>query len=198
VSETEALKRPFLIGLLACAIAFVIVGGVIAVFAMHTDDRPEGIAERWLTAVGDLTRDGVHADAIERVRAHGDVGLAQFMVTGDNDYDGKTAFEALEVGKARVDGNTALVPVSLTYRGEDHESRGVLRLERDGDSWKVRELLAPDPTLKVPSDGGDVAAKAPAALYVGALVLGAGVAVGASALVRLAGREREHFEASVA
>ena len=58
MNEAAALKKPFLIGLLATVIGVVIVGGVIAVFATNTDDRPEGVAERWLTAVGDTTRKG--------------------------------------------------------------------------------------------------------------------------------------------
>jgi len=43
----------------------------------------------------------------------------------------------------------------------------------------------------VPSDGGDVAAKAPAALYIVAVIIGVGVTAAASAMVRLAGREQE-------
>ena len=189
MSETAALKRPFLIGLLAVGIVLVIVTGVIAIFS-SVDDRPEGVAERWLTAVGDLTRDGVHGDALDRVRNHGDVALGEQLVAGV-DADGKSAFTTLEVGKARHDGDRVLVPVLLVARDDDATRRQLLVLQPADDSWRVVELRDADPSLKVPSDGGDVASKAPVGAYVVALVIGAGVAVAASALVRTAGREHE-------
>ncbi|MEY2432960.1 MAG: hypothetical protein QOC92_2685, partial [Acidimicrobiaceae bacterium] len=42
MSETAALKRPFLIGVLGVVIVVVFLGGVIGVFG-STDDRPEGV-----------------------------------------------------------------------------------------------------------------------------------------------------------
>jgi hypothetical protein len=192
MSETQALRRPFLIGLLATVIGFVIVGGVIAIFVTNTSDRPEGIAERWLTSVSDLTRKGVHADAEKRVTAHGDLSLGESLVAGIN-TDGKTAFTTLEVGKARRQDDLAFVPATWVSRANppfDHQSRVVV-LRRDKDTWRVVALQPPDPSLKVPSDGGDVASKAPVALYAVGLVIGVGIAAGASALVRLAGREHD-------
>ena len=190
-SETDALKRPFLVGVLFVVIVVVLLSGVIALFG-STDDRPEGVAERWLTAVGELTRKGVHDDAVDRVTAHGDLALGEQLLEGVK-ADDKSAFTTLEVGKARREGNTALVPVELVGRGyDDGVSRlQLLVLDRSGDSWRVVELRAPDPSLRVPSEGGDVAAKAPFTLYLVALVLGVGVAAGASGLVRAAGREHE-------
>ena len=190
MSETAALKRPFLVGVLACAILFVLIGGVIALAATNTDDRPEGVAERWLTAVGDLTRDGVHADALERVTAHGDVAFAPQFIGGVH-ADGKSAFTALEVGKARRDGVGALVPAQYVARGSDDKHDVLMVLAPDKDSWRVVEVRPQDPTLKVPSDGGDPAAKAPLGLYAVGLLVGVGVAAGASYLVRLAGREQD-------
>jgi hypothetical protein len=191
MTETEALKKPFLVGLLAVAIVFVILGGLIAVFS-SVDDRPEGVAERWLTAVGDTTRKGVQSDARKRVNAHGDASLAAGLI-GTADYDGKSAFVQLEVGKARRTAGGAVVPFKVTDRvpSNAQPQRGLLVLSRDGDSWRVTALGPPDAGLKVPSDGGDVASKAPIGLYAMSLVVGVGVAVGASALVRAAGREQE-------
>jgi hypothetical protein len=189
--ETDALKRPFLIGVLAIVIVVVFLGGLIGLFG-STDDRPEGVAERWLTAVGDLTRKGVHDDAVDRVSDDGDLALGEQLLGGVK-ADGKSAFTTLEVGKARRAGDTALVPAQLVARGDDDGDKRspVLVLQRDGDSWRVVELRPADPSLEVPSDGGDVASKAPATLYLVALVVGAGVATAASALVRAAGREHE-------
>jgi len=189
VSETAALRRPFLIGLLAIAIVLLLVTGVIAVFS-SVDDRPEGLAERWLTAAGDLTRNGVHDDAADRVKAHGDLALAEQLVGGVH-ADGKSAFTGLEVGKAHRTGDVALVPAQFVTRGDDVRHSQLLVLHKTSDSWKVAELRPADPTLKVPSDGGDVASKAPLGLYAVALLIGVGIAVAASALVRAAGREHE-------
>ena len=189
MSETAALRRPFLIGLLAMAIVLLLVTGVIAVFS-SVDDRPEGVAERWLTAAGDLTRKGVHDDAVDRVTAHGDVALAEQLIAGI-DADGKSAFTGLEVGKAQRTDGVALVPAQVVTRGDDVKHTQLLVLHKSGDSWRVTELRPGDPTLKVPSDGGAVASKAPWGLYAVALLIGVGIAVAASALVRAAGREHE-------
>jgi hypothetical protein len=169
----------------------VFLGGLISLFG-STGDRPEGVAERWLTAVGDLTRKGVHDDAVERVSAHGDVALGEQLLEGVK-ADDKSAFTELEVGKARRAGDTALVPAELVGRGYADGVKRVqlLVLQRGGDSWRVVELRPADTTLKVPSSGGDVASKAPVTLYAIALVIGVGVAAAASALVRGAGREHE-------
>ena len=189
MSETAALRRPFLTGLLAVAIVVLLVTGVIAVFS-SVDDRAEGVAERWLTAVGDLSRKGVHDDAVDRVAAHGDASLGEQLIAGVN-ADGKSAFTGLEVGRARRTGDTALVPAQFVTRGDDATHSQVLVLQKTSDSWKVTELRPADPTLKVPSDGGDVASKAPLGLYAVALLIGIGIAATASALVRAAGREHE-------
>lgn len=191
--ETDALRKPFLIGVLLVVIVVVLLGGLIALFG-STDDRPEGVAERWLTAVSDLTRKGVHDDAVKRVAAHGDVSLSEGLLAGVEPND-KSAFTELEVGKARLENDLALVPAKIVSRaasGFDQQSHVVV-LRRTGDSWRVIALKAPDPTLRVPTDGGDVAAKAPVTLYVVALVIGVGVAAAASALVRAAGREHDRL-----
>jgi hypothetical protein len=156
------------------------------------DDRPEGVAERWLTAVGDVTRKGVQSDALKRANAHGDASLAAGLI-GTANYDGKSAFIQLEVGKARRTAGGAEVPFKVTDRvpSNAQPQRGLLVLSRTGGSWRVTALGQSDATLKVPSDGGDVASKAPLGLYLGALVVGVGIAVSAAALVRAAGREHE-------
>jgi hypothetical protein len=203
--ETDALKRPFLVGVLAVGIVVVLLGGLIALFG-STDDRPEGVAERWLTAVGDLTRKGVHDDALKRVNAHGDVALAEKLLENVKAGD-KSAFTTLEVGKAfKVpDTGEMIVPAMLVGRDSDRTIRIVLYLGRDKDSWRVQGFdandipaavpgqPAPYVQFRVPSDGGDVASKAPISLYAIALVIGVGVAAGASTLVRVAGREQDRL-----
>jgi hypothetical protein len=192
MNETDKLRKPFVIGLLATAIVFVSVGGFIAAVAIGHDDRPEGIAERWLTATSDLTRSGVRSDAEQRVRNDGDLALAEQLLTLGYDYKGKSAFTALEVGHGRrVDANTTTVPMKLTDRADDRQTKqAVLVLGREGNSWRVQALQPADATLRVPSDGGPPVSSAPLGLYAIALMIGAGITVAASALVRLAGREQ--------
>jgi hypothetical protein len=192
MNETDTLRKPFLIGVLATAIVFVSVGGFIAALATGHDDRPEGIAERWLTATGDLTRKGVRSDAEQRVTNDGDLALAEQFLTVSYDYKGKSAFTALEVGHGRrVDANTTTVPMKLTDRAADSKTKeAVLVLGRDGNSWRVQAVQPADTTLRVPSDGGPPVSSAPLGLYAIALLIGAGIAVAASILVRLAGREQ--------
>jgi hypothetical protein len=195
MNEINALKKPFLIGVLATVIAFVIIGGLIAALSIGHDDRPEGIAERWLTATGDLTRNGVRSDAEERVKNDGDLALAEQFLTPGYDYGGKDAFTALEVGHGRrIDANTTDVPMKLTDRADDKKTKqAVLVLGRDGSSWHVQAVQPADPTLRVPSDGGPPVSSAPLGLYAIALVIGAGVAAVASFLVRIAGREQSRL-----
>jgi hypothetical protein len=191
--ETDALRKPFLIGVLLVVIVVVLLGGLIALFG-STDDRPEGVAERWLTAVSDLTRKGVHDDAVKRVAAHGDVSLSEGLLAGVEPND-KSAFTTLEVGKGlRSNVGTTLVPAKLVQRGSDKVISEVLELTPGNGTWRVTRVVPGDPTVfRVPSDGGDVAAKAPLGLYAVALLIGVGVAAAASALVRAAGREHERL-----
>ncbi|MEY2420969.1 MAG: hypothetical protein QOI95_1036 [Acidimicrobiaceae bacterium] len=190
-AETDALKKPFLIGVLFVVIVVVILGGLISLFG-STDDRPEGVAERWLTAVGDTTRKGVHDDAVKRVTAHGDLALGEHLLDGVK-ADDKSAFTTLEVGKGlRSNVGTTLVPAKVVQRGSDKVISEVLELTPGNGTWRVTRVGPGDPDVfRVPGDGGDVAAKAPLGLYAIALLIGVGVAAAASALVRAAGREQE-------
>lgn len=197
MNETDALKRPFLIGLLGVGAVLLVLVGLLAVVADSTDDRAEGVAERWLTAVGDTTRDGVQSDAHRRVEDHGAAQLVDWLIPHGVDMKGKSAFTELEVGKAiQRDGKT-VVPYHVKAReGESSSPDGVLVMVRSSDTWSVADI-GPAEGAKVPSDGGEVASKAPVTLYLAALVVGAGIAVGASALVRAAGREQDALLSAV-
>jgi hypothetical protein len=188
VSEHQALRRGFLIGLLAAGIVFVLLGGLIAAFAT-TDDRPEGVAERWLTAVGDTTRSGVKADSLARVSDHGDPSLVSVLVPPAIDMDGKSAFTELEVGKAIHRDGATLVPYHLALRnGTTTAGDGMLSMVDDPSrGWQVTALAPPVAGATVPSKGGSAVSKAPAGLYAVALAIGALVATGCASLVRAAG-----------
>jgi hypothetical protein len=95
----SALKRQFAIAVVAALAVMIGLGGVIAV-ANHGHHRPEGAAERWLTAIGDTTRKGVKADAIKRADKLGGEALGASLLPSE-DTKGKSAFPDLEVGKAQ-------------------------------------------------------------------------------------------------
>ena len=186
-TEIEALKRPFRLGVLAVAIGFVLVGGLIAAFGSG-QDRPEGAAERWLTHVGDTTRKGVGEDSKKEVAKGGDPLLADFLIGANADKDGKSTFTAIEVGQARrTDASRVEVPVLLAYRSDAESFEGVLVLQKQADDWKVIEAKTLDPTLRVPSEGGKPVANASLGLYAGAGLFGLLITAGLSVVVRRAG-----------
>jgi hypothetical protein len=186
-TEIETLKRPFRLGVLAVAIGFVLVGGLIAAFGSG-QDRPEGAAERWLTHVGDTTRKGVGEDSKKEVAKGGDPLLADFLIGANADKDGKSTFTAIEVGQARrSDASRVEVPVLLAYRSDAESFEGVLVLQKQADDWKVIEAKTLDPTLRVPSEGGKPVANASLGLYAGAGLFGLLITAGLSAVVRRAG-----------
>ncbi len=199
-------KRAFAVGIAACVAVMVAIGVVIAVLnAGH--NRPEGVAEDWLTAVGDTVRRGVEDDARERSEKIGPLSLVDRRLVQPNPKR-KSALPDLEVGKAVpiLSAPTESVRVRFgahTRRGEDEvEVGGVMTLAKSGDEWHVTALavvgdeatdgepasvvLAGLPEL--PSDGGPPPSSAPNSLWVGGLV--GAVIIGAicAALVKLASR----------
>jgi hypothetical protein len=83
----------------------------------------------------------------------------------------------------------ARVPYRLHLRaGDDNLVReGVVQLARK-DGWHVVGLAPARPGEKVPSEGGPVPSRAPLGAFVGAVLLGVGVAAGCAGLIRWAGR----------
>jgi hypothetical protein len=190
VTETDALRRPFRLGVLAVAITFLLLGGIIGAFGSGAD-RPEGVAERWLNAVGDTTRKGVADDARERAGKIGPLGLVETLVPEGTDTDGKTAFTELEVGRATTTrSGVASVPFQVHLRTVDGDAgnhRGTIVMRHDVD-WRVLSLAATARDAKLPSEGGPPVSSAPLGLYAGAVVVGLAVTLAASALVRAATR----------
>lgn len=183
-------RRPFLVSLAGVILAFVIIGSLIAVFGTGAN-RPEGVAERWLVAVGDTQRKGVRERARNEAEEVGPVALAAHLLPTE-DTDGKAAFVDLEVGKAvDVDGGRKGVPFRLTQRegsGAGDPIEGTVLLEEQGDEWRVVDVGDATPGLEVPSEGGAPAADAPWGLYVGAVVVASMLTAGCAGLVRLASR----------
>ena len=188
----SALKRQFAVAIVAALAVMVALGGVIAL-ANHGHHRPEGAAERWLTAIGDTTRKGVKADARDRADKLGGVALGASLLPTE-DTKGKAAFPDLEVGKAALAGDQARVPYRLHQRaqhGKNPVKAGTIVLARSGEGWKVTALDARRPGEKVPSDGGPPPSSAGLGLWLGAIGVGALVTVLLIVLVEWATRSSQ-------
>jgi hypothetical protein len=198
----RAFLKPFRIGVLGVACLFVALGGLLAAFGTG-EDRPEGVAERWLVDVGDTTRKGVEDEARDDAEEVGPVSLAAHLLP-KGDTDGRAAFLDLEVGKAVHDDAGTRVPFRLHQRidgdaGPPIDGTIVLQRDRssdggddgdgDGDGgWRITAVEGPTEGLEVPSEGGRPAAEAGAGLFVGAFAVSIVVALGAALAVRAAGR----------
>jgi hypothetical protein len=162
------------------ALAFVLLGLALAGCA-RSEARPSGIAERWLQAVSDRGREGLREDAAERIAEHGTVTAADRITPPDAERDERT-FRDLEVGKALIAGDTARVPFRVTARIEGDEKREMAAtalLSRQGDTWRVVDVVDRARGEQVPSEGGDRPASSKASQWMAAVLLGVAMTVGA-------------------
>jgi len=174
---------------LAATAILIAVGALVASVGTRSVERPEGVAERWLRAVGDTTRTGVSADARRRASEHGDPALIPALVPPGGSYNGSDAFTAYEVGHASRSAGSPRVPVRLTHRsGRAGTEHVALVLHETGGSWRVLAVDRPDGVLRVPSEGGPPVSRAPMALYLSALTIVVALGGVCSLLLRLAER----------
>ena len=170
-----ALRRGFVVALVAAALVVAGLGAVIRV-ASRGHHRPEGIAEHWLAAIGDTTRKGVRSDARARANRIGPAALAAPLLP-PADTHGKAAFDDLEVGRARLQAAGARVPFRLhqhAAHGSAPLRQGAVLLSRRGPSWRVTglDLSTRLPSDRVPSQGGAPPSRAPLRLWLGSVLLG--------------------------
>jgi hypothetical protein len=185
--ELVELKRSFPRVLLGVAIAFVLIGGLIAAFGSSAD-RSEGAAERFLTDVGDTTRKGVQTDARDRAEKIGPLAVADQILPPGTNTDDKAAFTSIEVGAA-VTRDVVYVPFRVRIRDAKDDIHGALAMTKTADGWRVTALADRSVAGKVPSEGGAAIAKASLPLYGGAVVVGLLITIGVSLLVRRLGPE---------
>lgn len=184
-------NRTFVLGLVVCALIMLAFGAAVAALNAG-NNRPEGVAEDWLTAVGDTVREGVERDARERAEKIGDVSLARNIVSRNT--DGEAAFSSLEVGKAVGVREGRLEYVKVRFRAfarvgdEEVERNGILDMRHVGDDWEVIGIddRGFDMVPALPSDGGPPPSSAPVTLWLGALVAAGVIGLVCSALVRAA------------
>jgi len=183
-AEIDALRRPFRLGALACLAAIICLGGIIAAYGTPAD-RAAGIAERWLVAIGDSTRDRLLDDALDRAAEHGDPALAADLIHPEAAEDGEPAFTDLRVGRD-VDPapDFARIPYELTpYEGE--RTTGWLDLVDTDDGWQVVTVQIDEPGAPgLPIDRPE---RAPLGFWIGAFALGVVICAGCSWAVRSAG-----------
>ena len=191
-------NRRFAEGLVACAALIMVLFGALWLLN-RGHSRPEGVAENWLTAIGDTTRKGVEADATKRADKVGAPELAIHVLwPHPEDIDRKAGFDDIEVGKAKRshNGNSALVAFrvhALRPGDKTKEIEGVIRLEQQDDNrgWGIMDLQVTDPVAAgvpaLPSDGGPPPSSAPFTLWIGALVGAAVIGVVTTLLVSRAG-----------
>jgi hypothetical protein len=162
-TEMDSLRRSFRLGAIAVVAAIVAIGGIIAAFGTPAD-RPAGVAERWLVALSDTTRDGLADDALERMDelqapSAGEAadivevltsrdGVAFFFFVpalqddGGAAEDGEARFDTVQVGRAMsLDGvlrdGTEVVPAQVTpYEADDPIDAYVVMQDGD-DGWAV-------------------------------------------------------------
>lgn len=201
--ELRALRRPFAIGIALIVLAVGALGVVIARFGSNAD-RPAGIAERWLVAVGDTTRDGVEDDARERIEENGitvDSALALFpeLISEQARNDRDRAFESVQVGAAVRSGTGMRVPFRVA-RYEGDEADGYVFLVDGLGGWQVVSIQQPGNGLWLGGDDAIEAGfepgpdpvvierpeRAPIGWFVGALGLGVLITAGCVAAVRAA------------
>lgn len=198
-------NRTFAKGLVVCVALLIAASGGLYLLS-NGKARPEGVAEDFLTALSDTTREGVEADSLRRAEELGNAEAADRRLLAD-DTGGESAFADLEVGKAvrvREDNpDEVKVAFRVRTRREDDEVvkvRGVMTLVRKADRWRETsvELVgdaktegSPESILdgvpELPSEGGPPPSSAPLSLFVGALIGSALIAVLCSALIRAAG-----------
>lgn len=184
-SGLDALRRPFRLGIVACFAAIVCVGGIVAAYGTPAD-RAAGVAERWLVAVGDTTRDGLTDDAVDRALEYGDPALAAALIPALAVEDDERAFTDLRVGRD-VDPapDLARIPYELTpYEGD--LTTGWVDLVDGEDGWTVVAVQVDAPEALVQFDV-ERPARAAWGFWVGALLLGTVICAGCTYAVWRAG-----------
>jgi hypothetical protein len=153
-------------------------------------DRPEGVVERWLISLnqGKAGQPEKYApDALSQQI------LPNWQKRDPGDLD------VIEVGKGRASPTSRafqvprspsfLVPFRIKRLDGPTDSgvAGLLQMAKGG--WMVSDLFPPNPSLRVPSEGGDSLGGASPAVWVAALTVAFLFVIASIALMSTVGRE---------
>jgi|SRR5581483_10837224 len=200
MAASADVRQSTFVKIVGLALAVIVGLGFLIHFLNAGHHRPEGAAERWLAAVSDSDRRGVSIDARKRANDIGAVDIATPLLPATHDTR-HGLFDDLEVGKAvqvsragSVGPDAVRVPFRLHQHVESGTAplkQGTLVLDRTGNTWHVVSLDTRRPDEKTPSEGGPRPSRAPIALWLGAIVLGAVLAAGAHLITRYAERSAQ-------
>jgi hypothetical protein len=121
---------------------------LIVLVACAKVDRPEGVVERWLRAI--------NQGEIGEPEEYASPALSDEILADRKEPDG---LEVIEVGRGEETGDRARVPYRVE-RAEGTKLKGVAELESSGGEWRVVALRPAEPSLPVPTEGGDRIGKA--------------------------------------
>jgi hypothetical protein len=123
-------------------------------------DRPEGVVERWLTAI-----------------AQGPTGEPEVYAAKDLSDDlvppprEESSLEVIEVGKGRISGSSARVPFRIQKPDSSAELL-VAELRRSEGTWRIVKVTGANSNLTVPTQGGERIGRASPLVWIGGLVVG--------------------------
>jgi hypothetical protein len=194
-ASSPPVRTSTFVKVLAIMLTVVAGLGLLIHFLNGAHHRPEGIAEHWLSAVGDTGRKGVSADARRRAARIGPMNIATPLLPAGHHDHRLSYFSGLEVGKARVSGSGVAAAARVPFRlhqqvdsGTSPTRKGTLVLDKSGDTWRVAALDSRRPDERVASEGGPPPSRAPIGVWIGALLVGLFLAVLSSFITRWAER----------
>ncbi len=154
--------------------ALPLVAVAVALSACAAVDRPEGVVERWLTAIGQGPTGEPEIYASKE--------LADDLVPPPRE---ESSLEVIEVGKGTVSGARARVPFRIQIP-DGTPATHVAELTRTDGEWQIDRVAGPDSTLLVPTEGGERIGKVSVAVWVGAALTGLAMMVVVALIMRLA------------
>lgn len=148
----------------------------LALGACTTVDRPEGVVERWLTSI--------NQGPTGEPERYAEEALSEEILPSPREAGG---LDVIEVGKGAEEGGRARIPYRVA-RVSGEAMHGVAELERSASGeWMIVRLSPEDPTLLVPTGGGERIGRATPVVWVGSVAGGLLLVVMVFLTMRLVG-----------
>jgi hypothetical protein len=153
--------------------ALLLITAAAALSACAGVDRPEGVVERWLTAIGQGPTGEPEVYASKE--------LADDLVPPPRE---ESSLEVIEVGKGSVSGTRARVPFRIQVPDGTPETH-IAELSRVDGDWQIVRVARPDSELKIPTQGGERIGKASLAVWLGGALTGLAMMVVVAIIMKL-------------